>query len=141
MAEGVPGSVPGWKAAYMPEGEVWKYTEQHFTFNNGTDPETLDPHLMTGLPEMRLAEALFEGLVTYDPSDLTPRPGVAESWDVSDGGLIYTFHLREDAKWSDGKAVTAHDFLSSWKRSLNPVNRYITSFSRLQVLKTTLKVN
>ncbi|MBT6227931.1 MAG: peptide ABC transporter substrate-binding protein, partial [Candidatus Scalindua sp.] len=59
--------------------------------------------MMTGLPEMRLAEALFEGLVTYDPSDLTPRPGVAESWDVSDDGLIYTFHLRKDAKWSDGK--------------------------------------
>ncbi len=82
------GSVPEWKAVYVPEGEVWKYTEQHFTFNNGTDPETLDPHLMTGLPEMRLAEALFEGLVTYDPSDLTPRPGVAESWDVSDDGIL-----------------------------------------------------
>ncbi|MBT3881340.1 MAG: peptide ABC transporter substrate-binding protein, partial [Candidatus Scalindua sp.] len=81
--------------------------------------------MMTGLPEMRLAEALFEGLVTYDPSDLTPRPGVAESWDVSDDGLIYTFHLRKDAKWSDGKEVTALDFLFSWKRGLDPVNRYI----------------
>ena len=52
-------NLPEWKAAYVPEGEIWKYTEQHFIFNNGTDPETLDPHLMTGLPEMRLAEALF----------------------------------------------------------------------------------
>ena len=121
-------SVPEWKRVYVPEGDVWKYTEQHFTFNNGTDPETLDPHLMTGLPEMRLAEAIFEGLVTYDPSDLTPRPGVAESWDISEDGLIYTFHLRKDAKWSDGKAVTAQDFVSSWKRGLNPVNRYINLF-------------
>ena len=132
MADDVPGnepnSVPEWKAAYVPEGDVWKYTEQHLTFNNGTDPETLDPHMMTGLPEMRIAEALFEGLVTYDPSDLTPRPGVAESWDVSDDGLIYTFHLRKDAKWSDGKEVTALDFLFSWKRGLDPVNRYINLF-------------
>ena len=98
----IANDLPEWKTVYVPEGEIWKYTKQHFIFNNGADPETLDPHLMTGLPEMRLAEALFEGLITYDPADLTPRPGVAESWEVSDDGLVYTFHFREYGKWSYG---------------------------------------
>ncbi len=120
--------VPEWKAAYVPEGEVWKHTDQHLIFNNGADPETLDPHLMTGLPEMRLAEALFEGLVTYDPANLTPRPGVAKSWEVSTDGLTYTFQLRKDAKWSDGKEVTAQDFFSAWKRGLSPINSYVNLF-------------
>ena len=120
--------LPKWKSVYVPEGEVWKYAEQHFIFNNGTDPETLDPHLMTGVPEMRLVEALFEGLVTYDPADLTPRPGVAKSWDISANGLTYTFHLRKDAKWSDGSRVLAQDFITAWKRGLTPVNRYINLF-------------
>ncbi len=117
-----------WRSAYVPEGDLWKYAEQHLVFNNGADPETLDPHLMTGLPEMRLAEALFEGLVTYDPSDLTPRPGVAESWEISENGLIYTFHLRKNAKWSDGTEVLAQDFASAWERGLSPINRYINLF-------------
>ncbi|HEX4339647.1 MAG TPA: peptide ABC transporter substrate-binding protein [Polyangiaceae bacterium] len=89
-------------------------------FNNGTEPKTLDPHLMTGQPEHRLASALFEGLVRRDAKSMRPAPGVAKSWDVSPDGKRYTFHLRDDARWSDGHPVTASDFVYSWKRLLDP---------------------
>lgn len=62
---------------------------------------------------------LFEGLVTYAMSgDLVP--GVAEKWEISADGKTYTFHLRENAKWSDGKSVTAQDFVYAWQRAVSP---------------------
>lgn len=91
-----------------------------FRFNNGAEPQTLDPALMTGSPEFTVAINLFEGLVTPHPETLEPLPGVAESWDISGDGLTYTFHLRRDARWSNGDPVTAHDFAYSWRRVLTP---------------------
>lgn len=91
-----------------------------FKFNNGAEPETLDPSIMSGVPEFRIAMQIFEGLTVYNPKDLSPMPGVAESWDISDDGLVYTFHLRKDAKWSDGIPVTAKDFKYAWTRALAP---------------------
>jgi oligopeptide transport system substrate-binding protein len=88
-------------------------------FINGAEPETVDPSLITGQPEGRIAQALFEGLTTFDKS-ATPVPGVAESWDISPDGRVYTFHLRENARWSDGAPVTAEDFARSWRRTLAP---------------------
>ncbi|MES1168091.1 MAG: peptide ABC transporter substrate-binding protein, partial [Oleiharenicola lentus] len=82
------------------------------------DLSGLDPHVITGLPEINVASALFEGLVGEDPVDGHPVPGVAASWDVSPDGLSYTFHLRPNAKWSNGEPVTAHDFVNSIKRVL-----------------------
>ncbi|HVW27686.1 MAG TPA: peptide ABC transporter substrate-binding protein [Polyangiaceae bacterium] len=93
-----------------------------FRFNNGSEPKTLDPGLMTGQPEHRLAMALFEGLARRDAKTLRPAPGVATSWDISPDGKRYTFHLRDDARWSDGHPVTADDFIYSWKRLLDPKN-------------------
>lgn len=93
--------------------------EQIFTFNNGAEPETLDPAIMTGDPEFKVIQQLLEGLTTYDPKDLSPKPGMAEKWDVSADGLTYTFHLR-DAKWTNGDKVTADDFVYSWQRALSP---------------------
>ena len=90
-------------------------------FINGAEPETLDPALMSGQSDMRLAYALFEGLTAFD-ADGQPRPGVAESWEVSPDGTEYTFHLRPDARWSDGARVTAGDFVASWRRVLTPAN-------------------
>ncbi len=109
-----------WKDELQPEGDGWKKARQVFTFNNGAEPETLDPHIMTGVPEHRLANALFEGLVTQHPETLQPVPGVAERWEVSQDGTVYTFHLRRSAKWSDGQPVTARDFHASWRRALEP---------------------
>jgi oligopeptide transport system substrate-binding protein len=86
----------------------------------GGEVTTLDPGTMNALNDGRVAGALFEGLTVLDAVDLRPRPGVAERWEVSDDGLIYTFHLRPDAKWSNGRPVTADDFAYSWRRVLTP---------------------
>ncbi len=82
------------------------------------DPSELDPHIITGLPEINVVSTLFEGLVDEDPVDLHPVPGVAESWEVSADGLSYTFHLRANARWSNGAPVTAQDFVGSIRRVL-----------------------
>jgi oligopeptide transport system substrate-binding protein len=89
-------------------------------FGNGTEPQAIDPHITTGIPEYHVEQALFEGLVTKDPATLQPAPGVAERWEVSDDGLRYRFHLRANARWSDGTALTAEDFRWSWWRALQP---------------------
>lgn len=87
---------------------------------NGGEVQDLDPHLVSGVIEHRVLTTLFEGLCDLDPVTMTPEPGVAETWDVSDDGLTYTFHLRPDAKWSNGDPVTAHDFAYAWQRMLSP---------------------
>src|SRR5438128_3851528 len=74
-------------------------------FLNGAEPETLDPALITGQPEGRVVEALFEGLTTFDAAG-EAQPGVAERWEISADGRVYTFHLRP-ARWSNGDALTA----------------------------------
>jgi oligopeptide transport system substrate-binding protein len=91
-----------------------------FRVGNGAEPQDLDPQAVTGEPEHKIIMALFEGLVTEDPKDLHPIPGLAESWNISEDGLIYTFHLRPNLKWSNGDPITADDFLQSYKRILTP---------------------
>jgi len=88
-------------------------------FINGAEPETLDPAIITGQPEGRVVNALFEGLTTFN-ADGKAEPGVAESWTISDDKRTYTFKLRPDAKWSNGEPVTAQDFINGWKRTLSP---------------------
>ncbi len=90
-----------------------------FIINNGAEPQTLDPGLQKGVPEHRINICIFEGLTVYDGKDLSIKPGIAEKWDLSEDGTVYTFHLR-DAKWSNGEPVTAKDFEWSWKRVLDP---------------------
>jgi oligopeptide transport system substrate-binding protein len=80
-------------------------------------PSQLDPHRATSHAESRYVGALFEGLVAPGEDGITPSPGMAERWEASADGRVWTFHLRE-AKWSDGAPVTAQDFLYSWKRAL-----------------------
>ena len=86
----------------------------------GAELPDLDPHLATGTSEYNVLSALLEGLVTEDPVDLHPIPGVAESWETSPDGLVYLFHLRPNARWSDGAPVTAGDFVASFRRVLTP---------------------
>ena len=88
---------------------------------NGTEPQGLDPHVVSGVPEINIVKSLFEGLVTIDPYTLDPEPGVAESWTISDDGLVATFHLNSTARWSNGDPVTAEDFVWSLRRSLSPI--------------------
>ncbi len=89
-------------------------------FGNGAEPQFIDPQLETGVPEHTITRAIFEGLVSEGPNETDIMPGVAEKWEVSADGLTYTFHLRADAKWSDGTSVTANDFLRSYQRMLTP---------------------
>src|SRR5258708_31989832 len=77
-----------------------------FTFINDTEIKSVDPAVIIGQPEMRVVTAIFEGLVNWDPKTLDPKPGVAESWDISSDRRTYTFHFRNDPKWADGTSVT-----------------------------------
>jgi oligopeptide transport system substrate-binding protein len=86
---------------------------------NGAEPESIDPAAITGQLDGRIAYALFEGLLHYDRFG-HPQPGIAQSWDISPDQRTYTFHLRPEAKWSNGDPVTANDFAASWKRALLP---------------------
>lgn len=94
--------------------------EQALRVGNGTEPQGLDPHTVSGVPEHRLTSTLFEGLVDLDCETLRPIPAVAESWSVSEDGTVYTFHLRPNASWSNGDPVTAQDFTYAWQRILTP---------------------
>jgi len=94
--------------------------EQILHIGNGGEIQDIDPHIVTGVPEHKVIVALFEGLVSEDPKDMHPIPGVAERWDVSDNAQVYTFHLRKNARWSDGEPVTARDFVRSYQRLLMP---------------------
>jgi oligopeptide transport system substrate-binding protein len=87
---------------------------------NGAEPGSIDPHRAEGVPSSNIQRDLFEGLVNEAPNgDLIP--GAAESWEIADDGLTYTFHLRRDARWSNGDVVLADDWLYSLRRSLNPM--------------------
>ena len=87
-------------------------------WGNGTEPQSLDPQIATGVPEHHVISTVMEGLVLKDRKTLEPRPGVAKTWDISNDGRVYTFYLRENAKWSNGDAHTAHDYVWSWWRAL-----------------------
>ncbi len=89
----------------------------------GYEAADLDPQRATGIAEQAITATLFEGLVREDAHDLHPVPGVARQWEVSPDGLHYRFHLRTDARWSDGLAVTAADFVAAWRRMLSPALR------------------
>ncbi|GAA3528934.1 ABC transporter substrate-binding protein [Zobellella aerophila] len=107
---------PAW-AADVPAGTQLAKVQQLIK-GNGAEPATLDPHKTEGVPESNILRDLFEGLVVSGPNGET-LPGVAESWETQDN-QNYLFHLRADAKWSNGEAVTAHDFEYSFKRAIDP---------------------
>jgi oligopeptide transport system substrate-binding protein len=87
---------------------------------NGIEPESLDPQIITGVAEMRIVTSLFEGLTRLDPKTSEPIPGLAEKWEISPDGRIYTFHLRTNLQWSTGEPITADDVVYSWIRALDP---------------------
>ena len=104
-------------AADVPAG-VQLAEKQTLVRNNGAEVQSLDPHKIEGVPESNVNRDLFEGLLVTDV-DGHPAPGVAEKWDNKDF-KVWTFHLRKDAKWSDGTPVTAEDFVYSWQRLADP---------------------
>lgn len=104
-------------AAVVPEGTKLR-AKQEITINNGSEPTSLDPHKVEGIPEAVIVRQLFEGLVVRDQKG-NIEPGVALSWSSNDDFTQWTFKLRE-AKWSDGSALTADDFVFAWQRLGDP---------------------
>ena len=103
---GIAAAAPVWA------GGVWRRGET-------ADPGSLDPHKTSTSVEQHILDELYEGLTIYDGhGDL--KPGVAASWRVSADGLVYTFLLRPDARWSTGERVTADDFVFAFRRLMNP---------------------
>src|SRR5258708_35670588 len=113
-------------AAVTLAGPIGKITpaaaEKVLRIANMAEPETLDPHKSSTVPEHNILLNLFEGLMVLDPGG-NVAPGAAESFSISEDGLTYTFRLRVNAKWSNGEPVTAGDFVYSLRRIEDPKTR------------------
>jgi oligopeptide transport system substrate-binding protein len=99
-------------------GKVTTPRAQEFRWSDGGLPQTFDPAFAAAPPDTDAVRALFEGLTDYDPQTLAPVPGVATRWESSHDGRVWTFYLRDNARWSNGERVTAEDFVRSWQRTL-----------------------
>jgi len=91
------------------------------TINLGAEPPKLNSILTTDVTSFNVLRHVMEGLTATDANGKT-IPAIAKSWDVSDDGTVYTFYLRDDAKWSNGEGVTAKDFAFAWRQVLEPAN-------------------
>jgi len=96
-----------------PKDNVMRYV-------SGGEIESLDPPITNSQPDARILIALFDGLVEYHPKTMEPIPGIAESWETSSDGTEYLFHLRRNAKFSNGDPITASDFVYSFRRGFAP---------------------
>ena len=114
------GAAPG-NAAAAPAITVGSALAAVQALSRGLDdtPRSIDPLLATDVPGQRVADDLFEGLTSIDIGGKY-SPGVASSWDSSPDGKTWVFHLRPDARWSNGAPVTAGDFVYSWRREVDP---------------------
>lgn len=104
-----PVTEPFFAATAPPEA-------QEFRWSNGKRPKNFDPARASAAPETDIVRAIFEGLTELDARSLEAVPAVAEKWSASDDNRVWTFTLRESARWSNGRRVTAADFVTSWKR-------------------------
>ena len=96
-----------------PKENVMRYV-------SGGEIESLDPPITNSQPDARILIALFDGLVEYHPKTMEPIPAIAESWEISPDGTEYLFHLRNNAKFSNGDPITAKDFVYSFRRGFSP---------------------
>lgn len=106
-----------------------------FTFINRGEIGTLDPNRMSWLQDIRVGYALWEGLYSMDPQTLAAIPGCADRIDVSDDKTVYTFHLRDAARWSNGQPVTSGDFVFAWRRMLEQPGDYTYLFHYIRGAK------
>lgn len=97
---------------------------------NGSEPQSLDIHKAEGVPSSNIQRDLYEGLVSQS-ADGSLEPGAAHSWEISDDGRVYVFHLREDGRWSNGDPVTAEDFVFALRRGVDPAT--LSNYSALLI--------
>ncbi|WP_203289989.1 peptide ABC transporter substrate-binding protein [Metabacillus sp. cB07] len=107
------------ESAGKETGKKEKDEEKILHLNNGAEPTSFDPVIGFDAVSWNALNNLMEGLTRLG-KDHEPEAAIAEKWDVSEDGKTYTFHIREDAKWSNGDDLTANDFVFAWKRLLNP---------------------
>ncbi|PIE11863.1 MAG: oligopeptide ABC transporter substrate-binding protein OppA [Rhodobacterales bacterium] len=124
-------------AATVAEGDTLADT-QEYTYRLLDDIKSFDPQISTDVEGSMVLRDLFEGLVNSNP-DGSDAPGVAESWEVSEDGMTYTFKLRDDSKWSNGEPVTAGDFVYAWRRLADPAtaSEYAWYMELMGVLNAT----
>ena len=108
--------------------------ENKITFQMSGEPEAMDPTINDYSSGSYALQSLFRGLYKY-AADGSLVPAMAESYEVSEDGLVYTFKLKEGLKWSDGSPLTAHDFEYSWKRVLDPTVGSETAYTLYGVIK------
>ncbi len=101
-------------------GKTAAPTDNVLRYISGSEPESLDPAFGTGQPEARIYMALYDGLLEYHPKTMEPIPAIAESYEINKDGTEYLFHLRQNAKFSNGEPITAKDFVYSFRRALSP---------------------
>ncbi len=99
----------------------WAIRNKILLLGNGSEPKALDPHLVSSVGDSNILRSLFEGLVTYHPTDDSQNaPGVAERWESNEDYTVWTFYFRDNAKWSNGDPVTPRDFVYAYRRILSP---------------------
>jgi ABC-type oligopeptide transport system substrate-binding subunit len=91
-----------------------------FRYVTGDEPQSLDPPISAGQPEARIYMALYDGLVEYNPKNLSPIPSLAERWDINQDSSEFTFHLRQNGRWSNGDPIDANDFVYTFRRAVSP---------------------
>ena len=109
-------------------------------WNLGTEPPTLDPALGTDTTSILVIEQLFLGLTDFDDETMAVVPELATSWEVSEDGLVWAFHMRKDVKWTDGTPVTAHDIEYAVKRTIDPATASDYAYV-LYIIKGAKEVN
>lgn len=116
-----------------------KTATNEIIINLAPEPLTMDPTLNTDNLTMIYILHAFEGLTKKDANNKVIG-GAAESWDINEKGNIYTFHIRSNAKWSDGKNVTSHDFVYTWRRAVDPktANKYSYYFEVIKNAKDVI---
>ena len=120
-------------------GNVQPPRTQEFRWSDGGLPQTFDPAFAAAPPDTDAVRALFEGLTDYDAKTLAPVPAVATRWESSADGRVWTFYLRDNARWSNGERVTARDFVRSWERTLKigPVAPHTELLANIEGATTT----
>lgn len=125
-------AIPAGMVVLLVAAMLWSGTgvggRAPFAFVNRGDIKTLDPNRMSWMQDIRVGLALWEGLYLLNPKDLEPGPGAASGADVSPDKLVYTFHIRPTAKWSNGDDLTAGDFVFAWRRALEQPADYTYLF-------------
>jgi oligopeptide transport system substrate-binding protein len=101
-------------------GQTKPPSQNIFRYVTGDEPQSLDPPMSLGQGEARIYMALYDGLVEYDPKNLSPMPSLAERWDINQDSSEFTFHLRPNGRFSNGDGIDANDFVYTFRRALSP---------------------